>query len=542
MREKQKEQVEDPRAAELEQATTQRMDVADQGTTNVFVGNLAPDVDESMLLREFGRFGPIASVKVMWPRDEEQRLRGRNTGFVCFMRREDAENAKQALDGVLLHDHVLALGWGKPVPLPKVPVWPPPEGVAALPPHKVMNRNASLAAGTVALAPESTRQRLADGPPPKEVVVGRGRDIEVTIPVDSRQRFVIDAVAFYVLRDGCAFEQAVMSNEQSNPEFAFLFDTASPEHVYYRWRLYSLANGDSMRSWRVNPFLMIEDSNRWIPPPMTLLAETGLLNGGEKLNSSKKDDVSLPDLAREKLLGMLQHLTVERKVICDAMVFILDHAEYATKISEIIIDSLTVPDISIKIRIARLFLLSDILYNTSAFVRNASKYRSVLQAALPDVFESLQEAYRGTDGRLAQELLRKHVLRVLKAWRGWYIFSDDFVNGLQATFLRGGVGPDGTRSTVPVVMEQAANRNPELVEMLNRLDDVEVEMKCKHSGLSRRGGREAMISRLLALDLYLHGDRNAKLQGDHTGEGDMAVEKLRSEDGEECITKRARNW
>lgn len=38
-----------------------------------------------ILMREFGRFGPIGSVKVMWPRDEEQRRRGRNTGFVSFM-------------------------------------------------------------------------------------------------------------------------------------------------------------------------------------------------------------------------------------------------------------------------------------------------------------------------------------------------------------------------------------------------------------------------------------------------------------------------
>lgn len=38
-----------------------------------------------VLMREFGRFGPLGSVKVMWPRDEEQRRRGRNTGFVSFM-------------------------------------------------------------------------------------------------------------------------------------------------------------------------------------------------------------------------------------------------------------------------------------------------------------------------------------------------------------------------------------------------------------------------------------------------------------------------
>ncbi len=50
-----------------------------------YLGNLAPDVDEQILLKEFGRFGPIGSVKIMWPRDEEQRRKGRNCGFVAFM-------------------------------------------------------------------------------------------------------------------------------------------------------------------------------------------------------------------------------------------------------------------------------------------------------------------------------------------------------------------------------------------------------------------------------------------------------------------------
>ena len=39
----------------------------------------------SIVTQEFGRYGPIASVKIMWPRDDDQRRRGRNSGFVAFM-------------------------------------------------------------------------------------------------------------------------------------------------------------------------------------------------------------------------------------------------------------------------------------------------------------------------------------------------------------------------------------------------------------------------------------------------------------------------
>ena len=63
----------------------------------------------------------------------------------------------------------------------------------------------------------------------------------MAVPGDMRVRFIIDSVAMYAMVDGCAFEQALMSREASNPEFMFLFDLGCPEHAYYRWRLYSLA-------------------------------------------------------------------------------------------------------------------------------------------------------------------------------------------------------------------------------------------------------------------------------------------------------------
>jgi U2-associated protein SR140 len=57
-------------------------------------------VDENFLLRTFGRFGPIASVKIMWPRTDEERRRQRNCGFVAFMNRNEAQAAKDEMQGV----------------------------------------------------------------------------------------------------------------------------------------------------------------------------------------------------------------------------------------------------------------------------------------------------------------------------------------------------------------------------------------------------------------------------------------------------------
>jgi len=64
---------------------------------------------------------------------------------------------------------------------------------------------------------------------------------QVKIPETVQQRFVIDSLALYVLKDGCEFEQLMMMEQQDNPQFAFLFDLDSSDHAYYRWRLYSLA-------------------------------------------------------------------------------------------------------------------------------------------------------------------------------------------------------------------------------------------------------------------------------------------------------------
>jgi U2-associated protein SR140 len=68
-------------------------DTGDPTTTNLYVGNLAPTVTEELLYEIFGKFGQINSVKVMWPRTEEEKVRRRNCGFVSFKSRNDAEDA-----------------------------------------------------------------------------------------------------------------------------------------------------------------------------------------------------------------------------------------------------------------------------------------------------------------------------------------------------------------------------------------------------------------------------------------------------------------
>ena len=81
-------------------------DDGDPATTNLYVGNLAPTVTEEVLIEQFGQYGDIASVKIMWPRSEEEKSRQRNCGFVSFKYRPDAEDAKEAMSNRELHGWV----------------------------------------------------------------------------------------------------------------------------------------------------------------------------------------------------------------------------------------------------------------------------------------------------------------------------------------------------------------------------------------------------------------------------------------------------
>lgn len=90
--------------------------------------------------------------------------------------------------------------------------------------------------------------------------------VQVVTPSNKSTRFLIDHLASYVSRLCHPFEKLIMSRESSNLRYSFLFDSSTPEHMYYRWRTYSLAQGDSLHTWRHVPFQMMVGGPFWIPP------------------------------------------------------------------------------------------------------------------------------------------------------------------------------------------------------------------------------------------------------------------------------------
>ena len=106
-------------------------------------------------------------------------------------------------------------------------------------------------------------------------------------------------------------------------------------------------------------------------------------------------------------------------------------------------------------------------------------------------------------------------------WADWFLFSDAYVNGLRATFLRSGnsgvIPFHSICGDVPEIEQQitsedtvvggkanqdaalAMGRGAAMQELMN-LPLAELERRCRHNGLSLVGGREMMVARLLSLE------------------------------------------
>uniref|UniRef100_A0A4W4EYC2 U2 snRNP-associated SURP motif-containing protein n=1 Tax=Electrophorus electricus TaxID=8005 RepID=A0A4W4EYC2_ELEEL len=411
-------------------------DVGDPSTTNLYLGNINPQMNEEMLCQEFGRYGPLASVKIMWPRTDEERARERNCGFVAFMTRRDAERALKHLNGKVIMNFEMKLGWGKGVPIPPHPIYippsmmehtlpPPPSGLPfnAQPKDRLKNPNAPMP------------------PPPKskeefEKTLSQAI-VKVVIPTERNLLSLIHRMIEFVVREGPMFEAMIMNREINNPLYRFLFENQSPAHVYYRWKLYSILQGDSPTKWRTEDFRLFKNGSLWRPPPLnpylhgTPDDEEG--DDDDEEETSKKG--SLKDEYRDKLEEMLRGLTPKRSDIAEAMLFCLTHADAAEEVVDCVTESLSILKTPLPKKIARLYLVSDVLYNSSAKVANASYYRKFFETKLCQIFSDLNATFKTIQGHLQSEHFKQRVMSCFRAWEEWAVYPDPFLIKLQNIFL-----------------------------------------------------------------------------------------------------------
>ncbi|XP_016150549.1 U2 snRNP-associated SURP motif-containing protein-like isoform X4 [Sinocyclocheilus grahami] len=450
-------------------------DVGDPTTTNLYLGNINPQMNEEMLCQEFGRYGPLASVKIMWPRTDEERARERNCGFVAFMTRRDAERALKHLNGKMIMNFEMKLGWGKGVPIPPHPIYIPPSMMEHTlpPPPSGLPFNAQ--------PKERLKNPTAPMPPPPKCKEEFEKTlsqaiVKVVIPTERNLLSLIHRMIEFVVREGPMFEAMIMNREINNPLYRFLFENQGPAHVYYRWKLYTILQGESPTKWKTEDFRIFKNGSIWRPPPLN-----PYLHGTPEDEEHDDDDDdeedeegskkgSLKDDERDKLEELLRGLTPRKSDIAGAMFFCLARADAAEEIVECIAESLSILKTPLPKKIARLYLVSDVLYNSSAKVANASYYRKFFETKLCQIFSDLNATYKTIQGHLQSENFKQRVMSCFRAWEDWAVYPDPFLIKLQNIFL-GLVSLDSEKDTADLLPEQ-----PERSEDVDGAPIVEEEL------------------------------------------------------------------
>jgi len=347
----------------------------DPTSTNLYLGNLSPRLSEPALTEMFGRFGPLASVKIMYPRTEDEKNRGKHCGFVAYMSRIDGERSLAALAGKNFDGFEMRMGWGKPVPIPLHPIYVPPSLLkftmppqpSGLPfncqPDKKDSDRWGLAANNTVVPSDKSESKKFDR------MMARSQ-VKVVIPTDRSQLCLINRMVEFVIREGAIFEATIMNRELQNPQFKFLFENQSPEHIYYRWRLFSMLQGDSKDKWLTTQFKLFKGGPTWRPPlpniytngmPLELLDSDG---GGrdtiEEEKTAAKKDVKAPkpaapvapvkkpltDKQRDFFEDILRSLLPDRNAIAESMVWCIEHAESGEEIVDCLTESLSILEVN----------------------------------------------------------------------------------------------------------------------------------------------------------------------------------------------------
>jgi len=192
------------------------------------------------------------------------------------------------------------------------------------------------------------------------------------------------------------------------------------------------------------------------------------------------------------------------------MAFCLDHSENSAEITYIIAQSLDLLDTPLQKKLARMYLINDILYNSSLLtVPAAWSYRKYFEAKLPEMVENLNRTYLETTSA-ANEAAKEKILKLLKLWNDWSVYEQRFLAGLQAIFLKKKnhfgidpliINPNGPTSFIRESSPLGVKLKI-LEDELNQSSIKDLEKFCRTYGLSTRGTKRDMIERGLIMREY----------------------------------------
>ncbi|GAO47625.1 hypothetical protein SAICODRAFT_189112 [Saitoella complicata NRRL Y-17804] len=358
-------------------------------------------------------------------------------------------------------------------------------------------------AGAFTRVPPPPTNRPSTAPGKLEIRVEKPRDIKV------RRR--IHSVVENVLKYGPEFESLLMHRERENIEYAWLWPVsplvhseAGDLHRYYRWKVWSALSHQAVDH---APKPIFANGTPWRPPPPLVENDT------EDEDEADQDQATiatsrtgiLGPRARRRLVWLVRRLDVSRRgTIAAAMAYCLGRADAAEEVVEVLCAACRSTKASPGVLLARLFLVSDILHNSSTPIKDAWRYRAAFEESLGRVFGYLGDVYRGFEGgRIKAKTWEERVLGVVGVWEGWMMFSAGVLGGFRG-WLRGEVG-EGEREAATGAGER---------EVAEGVDGKEGEVKVKQGGWKTVGG--ASVPHSIAAVPTQSSTGNVNVDGDES--------------------------
>ncbi|UKJ89926.2 hypothetical protein MACJ_003180 [Theileria orientalis] len=374
------------------------LNAPDLNSTNIFIGNLAANVTEEILMNHFSKYGQITGIRIM-PVKNESSVRPTTSAFLSYVTHEQADNAKNGMDGKEILKIPCKIGWAKNILRPTIALQgAQPE--MGFPHQSVFNS-------------VNTQLPIVD-PNVQNLPL-----FQVFVPLPNHKRKIIDLMSKYVSEAGRGFEQMIMENEAPNGLFSFLYEKYTPESVYYRWRVYSLMQGDTMSSWSIMPFKITKMGKVYCPPQT------------QNKNASQSGYVPLTSDQERQVENIISNTTTTRNDVCNAMLFFINNSESAYQLTDLLINRLKDESSQVNQKIALLYVLSDVLYNSASSRQFSWIYRTSIEKRLPEIFDSVKKFKTRSKSKIAGQQLTEVIMKLLKTWEDWTVYS----SGLEATLL-----------------------------------------------------------------------------------------------------------
>lgn len=279
---------------------------------------------------------------------------------------------------------------------------------------------------------------------------------------------------------------STLSPEQANALGAYIKKAGGSERVSRLMSLFDVDEGQLK-----SHFPIYEDGGRIYAT--TVASATAMASLAP--SAAKGDEI-------RGLEARLKELTPARGSVCEAMHFCLQcSAQHAAPLARGLIRALEDPDLETEAAVARLYLVSDVLHNSSSGAQGAARFRTSFEELLPDAFERMgRQWFRSLrwgrpEWRRAEGALR----RVMHAWSQWCIFPPLYVKGLECLVF------EPINRPVPPEEEPDAELRKKLSRWCSAAHAANMSYAARVRGLSGSAlATSACVARLCHYERYWH--------------------------------------